>query len=423
MLLNFKIKNYKSFYDETEISMLANSAKRDLNDRLINVSGKKSVKKNTLPSMVIYGANASGKTSIISAINMLKQIVINGTIKKQIKNKDIKELDICSFIHDNKKLNEPIHLEITFKTDEYIYNYLINVIATYINPLRKIVSEELNIVEYKKIGTSVKENKINIYKRFENRVELNKDLNAIKLLGKDDKFSKELDSLEKTFSENLDKEDLFLTTGFKSMISLKMSSDILNWFQEKLITVVDFNVKEPLVSFDDNEDNEMKVFRNKQLDKLIKIADFGPQQIGYIKDNNTGKYTLNSFYSPKGSRQGIIIDSKTIESKGTIKLIDFWIGFMEFFEKGGVFVLDEFDCSIHPELVSGIIDLFNNKEINKNHAQLIFNTHNPLYLQKKFFRRDQIMFVEKDEETYMSSVYKLSDIEIRNDANYMKKLF
>lgn len=423
MLLNFKIKNYKSFYDETEISMLANSAKRDLNDRLINVSGKKSVKKNTLPSMVIYGANASGKTSIISAINMLKQIVINGTIKKQIKNKDIKELDICSFIHDNKKLNEPIHLEITFKTDEYIYNYLINVIATYINPLRKIVSEELNIVEYKKIGTSVKENKINIYKRFENRVELNKDLNAIKLLGKDDKFSKELDSLEKTFSENLDKEDLFLTTGFKSMISLKMSSDILNWFQEKLITVVDFNVKEPLVSFDDNEDNEMKVFRNKQLDKLIKIADFGPQQIGYIKDNNTGKYTLNSFYSPKGSRQGIIIDSKTIESKGTIKLIDFWIGFMEFFEKGGVFVLDEFDCSIHPELVSGIIDLFNNKEINKNHAQLIFNTHNPLYLQKKFFRRDQIMFVEKDEETYMSSVYKLSDIEIRNDANYMKNYF
>lgn len=423
MLLNFKIKNFKSFYNETEISMIADSAKRDLSDRLINVSGKKTIKKNALPSMVIYGANASGKTSIISAINTLKQIVINGTIKKQIKNKDIKELDICSFIHDNKKLNEPIHLEITFKTNEYIYNYLINVIATYIKPLRKIVSEELNIIEYKKIGTSIKENKTNIYKRFENKVELNKDLNAIKLLGKDDKFLKELNNLEETFSENLDKEDLFLTTGFKSMISLKMSSDILNWFQEKLITVVDFNVKEPLVNFDDNEDNKMKVFRNEQLDKLIKIADFGPQQIGYIKDNNTGKYTLNSFYRPKGSRQGIIIDSKTIESKGTIKLIDFWIGFMEFFEKGGVFILDEFDCSIHPELVSGIIDLFNNKEINKNHAQLIFNTHNPLYLQKKFFRRDQIMFVEKDEETYMSSIYKLSDIEIRNDASYMKNYF
>lgn len=423
MLLDFKIKNYKSFYDETEISMIANSAKRDLNDRLINVSGKKSVKKNALPSMVIYGANASGKTSIISAINMLKQIIINGTIKRQIKNKDIRELDICSFIHDNKKINEPIHLEITFKTKENIYNYLINVIATYINPIRKIVSEELNIIEYKNVGTSVKENKINIFKRFEEKVELNKEQIIIKLLGKDEKFLNELENLENTFSENLDKEDLFLTTGFKSMISLKMSSDILNWFEEKLITVVDFNVKEPLVNFEDNEEKELKVFRNEQLDKLIKIADFGPQKIGYMKDNNTGKYTLNSFYEPKGAKQGIIIDSKTIESKGTMKLIDFWIGFMEFFQRGGIFILDEFDCSIHPELVSGIIDLFNNKEINKNNAQLIFNTHNPLYLQKKFFRRDQIMFVEKDEETYMSTVYKLSEIELRNDANYMKNYF
>lgn len=403
--------------------MIANSAKRDLNDRLINVSGKKSVKKNALPSMVIYGANASGKTSIISAINMLKQIIINGTIKRQIKNKDIRELDICSFIHDNKKINEPIHLEITFKTKENIYNYLINIIATYINPIRKIVSEELNIIEYKNVGTSVKENKINIFKRYEKKVELNKEHIILKLLGKDEKFLNELENLENTFSENLDKEDLFLTTGFKSMISLKMSSDILNWFEEKLITVVDFNLKEPLVNFEDNEEKELKVFRNEQLDKLIKIADLGPQKIGYMKDNNTGKYTLNSFYEPKGAKQGIIIDSKTIESKGTMKLIDFWIGFMEFFQKGGIFILDEFDCSIHPELVSGIIDLFNNKEINKNNAQLIFNTHNPLYLQKKFFRRDQIMFVEKDEETYMSTVYKLSEIELRNDANYMKNYF
>lgn len=423
MLLNFVIKNYKSFYNKTDISMIANNAQKDFKERLINITGKKTINKSVLPSIVIYGANASGKTSIISAINMLKQIVINGTIKKQIKNKDIRELDICSFIHDNKKINEPIHLEITFKTKENIYNYILNIIATYINPMRKIVSEELNIIEYKKIGTSVKENIINIYKRLENSVELNKDEYAIKLLGKNEEFYNELENLEKTFSENLDKEDLFLTTGFKSMISIKISNDILNWFQDKLITIVDFNVKEPLVSFTDNEDKEMKVFRNNQLDKLVKIADFGPQKIGYIKDNDTGRYTLNSFYNPKGAKHGIIIDSKIIESKGTIKLIDFWIGFLEYFNKGGVFVLDEFDCSIHPELVSGIIDLFNNKDINQNNAQLIFNTHNPLYLQKKFYRRDQIMFVEKDESTFMSNVYKLSDIEIRNDANYMKNYF
>lgn len=423
MLLNFKIKNFKSFYNKTEISMLADSGKRDFKDRLIDIGEKKNIKKYVLPSMVIYGANASGKTNIIYAINMLRQIVINGTIKKQIKNKDINELEICPFIHDEKKLSEPMHLEITFKTEENIYNYYIEINASYLNQTRKIVREELNAIDYKKIGTSVKENITRIYKREEDTVEINKDLNVLKILGKDENFIDNLDSLQKTLSENLDKEDLFLTTGFKSMISLKISSDILKWFQEKLITVVDFNVKEPLVNFDDTENNEITVFRNKQLDKLIEIADFGPQKIGYIKDNNTGKYTLNSFYKSNDGNPGLMVNSKEIESKGTIKLIDFWIGFMEYFKRGGVFILDEFDCSIHPELVSGIIDLFNNKEINKNNSQLIFNTHNPLYLQKKFFRRDQIMFVEKDEETYISSVYKLSNIELRNDANYMKNYF
>ncbi len=421
MLLEFKIKNYKSFYNETVISMFANSAKRDYTERLIKIN--KTSNKKVLPSMVIYGANASGKTSIISAINLLKQIIINGTIKKQIKNKEIQELDICSFIHDNKKMNEPMHLEITFKTKNYIYNYALDIVATYLKKDRKIVNEELNIVEFKNIGTSIKETKTNIFKRNENSVEINKNKEIMNILEKKENFIDEANNLEKRLSENLDKEDLFLTAGFKSMINLKMSNDVLNWFQEQLITVVDFNEKEPLVNFNDENSEDIIVYRNKMLDKLIKIADFGPQEFGYIKDNSTGKYTLNSFYTPKGSKAGIIINSKTIESKGTLKLIDFWITFMEYFKKGGVFILDELDCSIHPELIGGIIDLFNNKDININNSQLIFNTHNPLYLQKRFFRRDQIMFVEKDEETYMSSTYKLSDFDLRNDVNYMKNYF
>ena len=423
MLLNFRMSNFKSFYNDTNISMIADNAKRDFKDRLISISDKKNMKKNGLPAMVIYGANASGKTSIISAINTLKQIIISGTIKKQIKNKDIIELDIDSFIHDNKKIREPIHFEIVFKTNENIYSYAVDIVATYLESQRKITKEELNIIEYKMFGTSVKEDIINIYKRYENSVELNKDIKVINILGKGKEFLDELDKFEKTFSENLDKEDLFLTTGFKSMISLKISNDILNWFQEKLITIVDFNIKEPLINFDDIDENQKVLLGNERLDRLIKIADFGPQEIGYMKDSNTGRYMLNSMYMPKGGKKGLIINSKEIESKGTIKLIDFWIEFMEFFEKGGVFVLDEFDCSIHPELVRGIIDLFNNKDINKKNSQLIFNTHNPLYLQKNLFRRDQIMFVEKDEETYISSVYKLSEIDIRNDASYMKNYF
>ncbi|MBP3040997.1 ATP-binding protein [Bacillaceae bacterium Marseille-Q3522] len=91
-----------------------------------------------------------------------------------------------------------------------------------------------------------------------------------------------------------------------------------------------------------------------------------------------------------------------------------------------MFVLDEFDAAIHPELIKGIIALFNDQSVNKNGAQLIFTTHNPIYLNNKIFRRDQIKFVEKDKDTFESTIYSLADfgsIDVRNDQNYMLNYF
>ncbi len=426
MLLNFKMKNFKSFYNTTEINMIADNMKREYPDRLINIRkkepNKELNKRNVLPSMVIYGANANGKTSIIAALDSIKEIVTNGTIKKQINNATIDKLEISSFIHDVKKMKEPIEFNITFKTNLNIYNYIIKI--KIMNPLigkeRSIVCEELNVIEYQDIGTSIKENKINIFKRNENEIILNNNKKVLKIYEKEEQYLSELNNLQKSINENLDEETLFLTTLFKGIISQKVANDILDWFQHKLITIVDFDLREPYMSFDGAPDNS--IWTNESLDRLLKLADFGPQNIGYTK-NPEGKFVLASMYEPKGAKKGIMLESELIESRGTTKLVDFWVGFMELFEKGGIFVIDEFDCSIHPELIGGIIDLFNNKKINKAHAQLIFNTHNPLYLQRRFFRRDQILFVEKDEETYISNVYKLSEFDVETENNYMKKYF
>ena len=90
-----------------------------------------------------------------------------------------------------------------------------------------------------------------------------------------------------------------------------------------------------------------------------------------------------------------MVPAELMESRGTLKLLDFAIPFETLFAKGGTFVLDEFDAAIHPELIKGIIALFNDQTVNKKGAQLIFTTHNPIYLNNKIFRRDQIKFVEK----------------------------
>lgn len=73
-----------------------------------------------------------------------------------------------------------------------------------------------------------------------------------------------------------------------------------------------------------------------------------------------------------------------------------------------------------------LISIFHNDDVNKNRAQLIFNTHNPIYLNHDLLRRDEIKFVERDKDTKSSSLYALSDFatngsaSVRKTTDYMK---
>ena len=89
--------------------------------------------------------------------------------------------------------------------------------------------------------------------------------------------------------------------------------------------------------------------------------------------------------------------------------------------------MDECDASIHPMALMKIINIFHNDEININKAQIIFNTHNPIFLDASLFRRDEIKFVERDDDTNHSVHYALSDFKtadgIRKGEDYMNNYF
>ena len=76
-----------------------------------------------------------------------------------------------------------------------------------------------------------------------------------------------------------------------------------------------------------------------------------------------------------------------------------------------------------------LINIFHNDEVNTNGAQIIFNTHNPIYMNHNLFRRDEIKFVERDKETKSNSLYALSDFRangetsVRKTSDYMKNYF
>lgn len=139
----------------------------------------------------------------------------------------------------------------------------------------------------------------------------------------------------------------------------------------------------------------------------MNIAEFGNQKIGFMQKQimmnylcvQCIKYQLRKDEQPqKKYAISMIVDSELMESRGTIHLIRLLQPFIDVLDNGGVIVLDEMDASLHFEIVVSLIRIFNNKDINKNNAQLIFNTHNPIYLDGELLRHDQIVMVEKQKE-------------------------
>ena len=123
----------------------------------------------------------------------------------------------------------------------------------------------------------------------------------------------------------------------------------------------------------------------------------------------------------------IAIPAEDFESYGTIRFINEFPLIIRALLQGATLIMDEFDASIHPMALMSIINIFHNDEININHAQLIFNTHNPIFLDASLFRRDEIKFVERNKATNRSIHYALSDFKtangVRKGEDYMKNYF
>lgn len=107
------------------------------------------------------------------------------------------------------------------------------------------------------------------------------------------------------------------------------------------------------------------------------------------------------------------------ESQGTQRLFAYSAPLLDVLENGYVLVADELNNSLHPLLVRKIIELFNNPEVNKNGAQLVFASHATSILSSALFRRDQVWFIEKD-SSGASHLYPLSDFSPRKGSSFSK---
>lgn len=412
MLLQFKTENFKSFLDEMNFSMTPAPKQKDLEYSILEHKiGNKTYK--GLCSAIIYGPNASGKTNIISAMDVFKEIILKGNIRNsdELRSPNISEGKLELIPNNLNKCPKPTKFYIRFVEGELLVEYELNIdLGLFLdrNYQRKIKFESLRI------------NDKTIYERTD-KIEFFNLKSIEKYLINE--FRENEESAKSIARNNLNETELFLTNGFKMMFSSKLVSFILEWFEEKFIVIYRADATEIKSKLDNTEGG--KIFINRTTNDAAKLFGINSNALGYVVPEDGGEPQLCSIFKDNG----VAIPAKHFESYGTVRFINMFPLILKSLVEGSVLVLDEFDANIHPMALMNIINLFHDDDINKKNAQLIFNTHNPIFLNANIVRRDEIKFVERDDETHLSTHYSLSDFKtsgsngVRKADDYLKHYF
>ena len=377
MLVQFEVNNFASIKDTVTFSL--NSGKKDTHSFHVR-------KYDLLQSVVLYGANASGKSNLLKAMNMMASLVLN----KNKVSSSVDQLEHQPFLLNSETETASTSFEMVFIVDEIIYRYGFE----YDN---KIIYAEWLFADEK--GT---ESKL-FYRDIDDKFYVNPT-----------KF-KEGKGLEDRTLEN----HLFLWKCDSE--NGKISKKIIKWFFQ-------LNMIDGLGNDEEDATNQLhnKSFK-KNILELIKIADLGILDIDTKEDdfvliNTKQTITIHQKFDKNNNLIGDVEFSlKKNESIGTRKFFAISAPILDTLENGKILIIDELDASLHPLLTMHLIKMFHNKELNKKNAQLIFATHDTNLLQDNLLCRDQVWFAEKDKYG-ATDIYSLLEYKVktRKDSNKEK---
>ncbi len=413
MLTYFKIRNYKSFVEETTFSMLA-APKQSGFDYSIYKRSKDNSK--IICSSVVYGPNASGKSNIIGAMDTLKRIVLRGNIRNATNDEGTPNAAAYNLeLVPNSSLieNKPVYFCIDFieHGDRFKYELEID-LGTFFDEFydRQIISESLYI------------NGKSYFIRNKNSIEITKS----SLFKKFSPLNSESKVVEEIIKSSLNKDELFLTNGLKMITAPLLAKVVLEWFENEFIVIYRADSIKLTGLFENA--NSKSIYIDKTTNEAAKLFGVESSFLGFMQNEDDAQMSLYSIIRGD-SNNGIRLPADVFESYGTVRFVNMFPLILKAINTGSVLVVDEFDASIHPMAILSILSIFHNDEINKKHAQLIFNTHNPIFLNQNVLRRDEIKFVERESDTNFSTLYSLSDFgtsgsqKVRKNSDYMNNYF
>jgi AAA15 family ATPase/GTPase len=395
MLIEFRVKNFRSLRDEQTLSLVADKDK-SLQESNTMPSGIKAAP-TLLRSMVIFGPNAGGKSNLIKALQFMRAVVAESASVMQ----PGQTFHTQSFRFEGTSVAQPTEFDVSFVLDGIRYQFGFALTA------QRITREYLLV--YKAFKPQL------WFERYFDE-ESGKDLYD---------FGTGLKGPKSVWEGATRPNALFLSMAVQ--LNSEQLQPVFAWFVNQLAI---FNEITPL-----GQHFSIEMLRKPEGKRAIcdflTSADISISDIEVVTRKVSGQAVHFDVAAEKTevrneeqevhellfhhvTDHGEAVFSLGDESMGTRNLLFLTGPVLEILDKGMVLVVDELGSSLHPLLVRRLVELFQNSRFNKKGAQLIFTSHDTSLLDQDLFRRDQIWFVEKDRDQ-ASKLYPLSDFSPRKN--------
>lgn len=374
MLIEFRVANYRSIKDEQVLSMEAVPGHRGGDDWPRESSANST---SLLPAVALYGANASGKSNVLSALNWMRKTILDSHRRWEPSG----GVPITPFAWGDGP-STPSLFEISFIVEQVKYQYGFS------------ASHELVLEEWLYAWPN---------KRKQVWFERDKD---------EFKFGAHLQGHKKLIEDITRPNSLFISAAAQQ--NHPQLSTLYDWFEQLEVLSSGELTSKPypptsyhwlekaLAITNDTPKNDYKSeYRTVHINRIVNLlfkADTGIRGLEIKKENDTVK----ALFKHKGmdsSHPGLPFHE---ESSGTQAIFLASVHLFKVLDHGGVLGIDELETNLHPLICQEIIRTFNDPKLNPRNAQLIFTTHDTMLLGTQYkepaLRRDQVWFTEKDDD-------------------------
>lgn len=402
MLVSFNMSNFKSFAKEASVSLQAHKAEKTLGAAVVRVGN---LDLPILTAAAIYGSNASGKSNFLLGLSFVHDAVVFSQAKWA-------QDDLIPVDPTIDNAEEPSRFEIEFVSPGgVLFRYGFEAYRTHFRSEwlysypkgkeRRLFTRETAAVDGEMVttwdpGPTLSGDARGHASSF-SRVRHNSLLLAA--FAQDNQAdASEVRSWFRYFSVRMNDGPTVLHRGFTS----KMANDY--GYYKKLLL--------PLLKIADSNIVDVEFVAADKSGAIPTYLAEAPKEIQEFFQENM-KYEVYFISNVNGTLYRIDYSK---QSRGVKRLYIIAHELLNSLMNGGVIAIDELESSMHPQVASQLLAIYQNPMTNPHGAQLIFTTHETRLLNLKHLRRDQIWFVEK--ESGCSSLYSLLSFSPRKDENF-----